>query len=126
MVFMDMWPPFFQSSIRHVPMASEKIVFDRFHMICHVGKAVDTVRKRGISGWTGSGAERHQVPLAVLEGKPSGLQRSRIEVLRALNLNVGLALGHEGGNSDSLEMHLPWRRPRRSRNAGSGEQLTAD
>jgi transposase len=29
-----------------VPEAEEKIVFDRYHLMTHIGKAVDTVRKR--------------------------------------------------------------------------------
>ena len=40
--------PFFQATLRHVPEASGKIVFDRFHIMGHVGKAVGTVRKREV------------------------------------------------------------------------------
>jgi len=45
-VAMDMWEPFFQSTLAHVPDAAEKIVFDRFHIMKHVNEAVDDVRKR--------------------------------------------------------------------------------
>jgi transposase len=44
-VAMDMWEPYLQATSAHVPDASEKIVFDRFHIMQHVGQAVDTVRK---------------------------------------------------------------------------------
>lgn len=34
------------ASIRkHVPEAEEKVVFDRYHLMIHMGKAVDEVRK---------------------------------------------------------------------------------
>jgi len=45
-VAMDMWEPYIQSTLVKVPNASEKIVFDRFHVMGHIGKAVDTVRKQ--------------------------------------------------------------------------------
>jgi transposase len=45
-VAMDMWEPFVQATKAKVPQASEKIVFDRFHIMGHVGKAVDQVRKQ--------------------------------------------------------------------------------
>ena len=44
-VAMDMWMPYIQSTGAHVPGAEDKIVFDRFHVIQHLGKAVDRVRK---------------------------------------------------------------------------------
>ena len=45
-VAMDMWEPFIASTNAYVPAASAKIVFDRFHIMMHMGKAVDDVRKR--------------------------------------------------------------------------------
>ena len=45
-VAMDMWQPYVRATLAQVPGASEKIVFDRFHIMGYVGKAVDTVRKR--------------------------------------------------------------------------------
>ena len=44
-VAMDMWEPYIQATRARVPEAAEKIVFDRFHIMSHIGKAVDTVRK---------------------------------------------------------------------------------
>ena len=44
-VAMDMWEPYLQATTLHVPDAANKIVFDRFHIMQHVGQAVDTVRK---------------------------------------------------------------------------------
>jgi transposase len=45
-IAMDMWEPYLQSVRAHVPAAASKIVFDRYHLMTHIGKAVDTVRKR--------------------------------------------------------------------------------
>ena len=45
-VAMDMWEPYIQATLARVPDAAGKIVFDRFHVMGHVGKAVDTVRKQ--------------------------------------------------------------------------------
>ena len=45
-VAMDMWEPYIQATLAKVPDAAAKIVFDRFHVMGHVGKAVDTVRKQ--------------------------------------------------------------------------------
>jgi len=45
-VAMDMWEPYVQATLQHVPLAAEKIVFDRFHIIGHMNKAVDKVRRQ--------------------------------------------------------------------------------
>jgi transposase len=45
-VAMDMWQPYVQSVKTYVADAENKIVFDRFHIMGHMGKAVDTVRKQ--------------------------------------------------------------------------------
>ena len=44
-VAMDMWEPFIQTTREVVPEADAKIVFDRFHIAMHLGKAVDQVRR---------------------------------------------------------------------------------
>jgi transposase len=45
-IAMDMWEPHVQSVLAHVPDGARKIVFDRYHIMTHMGKAVDDVRKR--------------------------------------------------------------------------------
>jgi len=45
-IVMDMWPAYIHSTLAQVPQANEKIVFDRFHIMMHVSRAVDTVRKQ--------------------------------------------------------------------------------
>ena len=56
-VAMDMWEPYIQATRAQVPAAAEKIVFDRFHIMGHVGKAVDTVRKQEHRALMASGDE---------------------------------------------------------------------
>jgi transposase len=45
-VAMDMWEPYVQATKAYVEKADDKIVFDRFHIMQHMGKAVDMVRKQ--------------------------------------------------------------------------------
>jgi transposase len=42
---MDMWEPFISSTYEHVPGAADKIVFDRYHIMQHMTRAVDLVRR---------------------------------------------------------------------------------
>jgi transposase len=44
-VSMDMWRPFIDSTLAHVPGAEHKIAFDKFHVAQHLGNAVDQVRR---------------------------------------------------------------------------------
>ena len=44
-VAMDMWEPYRNSTLHHVPDAAQKIVFDNFHVAKHMNKAVDEVRR---------------------------------------------------------------------------------
>jgi len=44
-IAVDMWDPYLASIRKHVPDADEKVVFDRYHLMTHMGKAVDEVRK---------------------------------------------------------------------------------
>src|SRR3989441_13307431 len=43
LVVMDMWKPFRLATARHAPQAS--ILFDKFHVVRHLGDALDQVRK---------------------------------------------------------------------------------
>jgi transposase len=44
-VAMDMWAPYIASTREHVPDADQRIVFDKFHIAQHLGRAVDEVRR---------------------------------------------------------------------------------
>jgi len=41
----DIWDPYLASIRENVPRSEEKVVFDRYHLMTHMVKAVDTVRK---------------------------------------------------------------------------------
>ena len=45
-VAMDMWEPYVKAAMERVPLAKEKIVFDRFHIMKHMNDAVNKVRKQ--------------------------------------------------------------------------------
>jgi transposase len=45
-IAMDMWQPYVNSALQNVPDAEQKIVFDKFHIMRYLTKAVDMVRKR--------------------------------------------------------------------------------
>lgn len=45
-IAMDMWEPYVQATNEALPLAQAKIVFDRFHIMQHMTKAVDIVRRR--------------------------------------------------------------------------------
>ena len=41
---MDMWPAFRNSTLQHAPQA--KILYDKFHILCHLSAAMDKVRRQ--------------------------------------------------------------------------------
>jgi transposase len=45
-IAMDMWDPYINSTLNHLPEAQRKIVFDKFHIAKHLSEAVDLVRRR--------------------------------------------------------------------------------
>jgi transposase len=91
---MDMWPPYIAAVRATVPQADEKIVFDRYHIASHMGKAVDKVRSRehrelremGDETLTGS----KYLWLWNLENVPED-DRARFRRLRAADLKTARA-----------------------------------
>ena len=59
---MDMWKPFRNSTSNpdHAPQAS--ILFDKFHVMRHLGEALDAVRKSEYARLRGQGPSLHQGP----------------------------------------------------------------
>ncbi|MFD2272304.1 transposase [Undibacterium arcticum] len=45
-ISLDMWPAYINACKAQVPQAETKMVFDRFHIMQHVGNGVDRVRKQ--------------------------------------------------------------------------------
>jgi transposase len=52
---MDMWKPFRKATLKHVPQAA--ILFDKFHVVSHLGDALDKVRKSEYARLTGKGRQ---------------------------------------------------------------------
>ena len=48
---MDMWKPFRNGTLKHAPDAG--ILFDKFHVVSHLGIALDEVRKSEYARLTG-------------------------------------------------------------------------
>jgi transposase len=93
-VAMDMWEPFEHAIYAHVPDAAEKIVFDRFHIMQHVGRAVDKVRKEEHRELHAQGDDRlaksKYLWLYAEENIPEK-SRPRFEELRRADLKTGRA-----------------------------------
>jgi transposase len=93
-VAMDMWDPYIKATRERVPEWENKIVFDRFHVMQQLGKAVDKVRKqehrallaRGDGSLTGS----KYLWLYSDENRPTR-HDERFYALKAMNLKTGRA-----------------------------------
>jgi transposase len=93
-VAMDMWDPFISSTLAHVPEGKGKIVFDRYHVMDHMLKAVDQVRKREHRSLLAEGDETLKGTkyfwLFSEENLPEKWEE-RFEKLRHLHLKTGRA-----------------------------------
>lgn len=57
-VSMDMWAPYIQATIKHLPHGARRIVFDRFHVAKQFNEAVDRVRRKEHKALAQEGDER--------------------------------------------------------------------
>lgn len=93
-IAMDMWEPYIQATRAQVPDADDKIVFDRFHVMGHISKAVDTVRKQEHRDLMASGDETLKgskyLWLYSRENVPER-RRDEFAALRRQELKVGRA-----------------------------------
>lgn len=93
-VAMDMWEPYVQAVLGNVPGGADKIVFDRYHIMGHMGKAVDEVRKRESRDLMESGDNRLKgtkyLWLYSRENLPERHQ-DRFSLLQALHLKTARA-----------------------------------
>ena len=92
---MDMWEPYISATRDGVPAGDEKIVFDRFHIMREMTKAVDTVRKQEHRGFLRAGEDSPLTGAKYLwlfsdEHRPDHHAES-FATLQALNLKVGRA-----------------------------------
>lgn len=93
-VAMDMWEPFANSVRAHLADAEDKIVFDRYHLMGYLTKAVDTVRKQENRALAAAGnkslAGSKYLWLYSHENLPARHQ-DRFNALRAADLKTGRA-----------------------------------
>lgn len=93
-VALDMWDPFIFSLRKNLPDAEKKMVFDRFHIMVNLGKAVDTVRKNENRELLSLGHDTlkgsRQVWLYAAENLPSH-HRDYFKAVMKLNLKTGRA-----------------------------------
>src|SRR5262249_34491031 len=88
------WEPFFAATKAHVPDALSTIVFDRYHVMTHMGEAVDTVRKAEHRNLRAAGDETLKgtkyLWLYAEENLPEDFAE-RFAALRSLHLKTGRA-----------------------------------
>jgi transposase len=95
-VAMDMWEPYVQSTLEHVPGAASKIVHDPFHLVKYMNEAVNDVRlaehrRMQVAGDDTLKSTR-QLWLYGFENVPTK-HATRFEEVRALNLQTARAWG---------------------------------
>ena len=110
----DMWEPYISSVQTHLPDGANKIVFDRFHIMNHMGSAVDTVRMQehrllrrdGVNLLAGS----KYLWLYSQENLPE-IHKQRFATLRAANLKTARAWAIKDGLRVLWDYHHPgWAR----------------
>jgi len=94
-VAMDMWDPYIRATREGLPEGASKPVFDRFHIMREMTKAVDTVRKQEHRAFLRDGDESPLTGTKYLwlfsdERRPEH-QAETFATLQALNLKVGRA-----------------------------------
>jgi transposase len=94
-VAMDMWAPYIRATQEGLPNGESKPVFDRFHIMREMTKAVDTVRKQEHREFLRDGDESPLTGTKYLwlfsdERRPSRHAKA-FATLQALNLKVGRA-----------------------------------
>jgi transposase len=93
-VAMDMWEAYIGATKAHVPEADGKIVFDKFHVVQYMTKAVDKVRKAENAELDGQGFDwlknTKWLWLANDENVPQW-RRAEFEELKKMDLKVGRA-----------------------------------
>jgi len=94
-VAMDMWEPYIGATRKGLPAGDTKIVFDRFHIMQDMTKAVDTVRKQEHRAFLRDGEDSpltgtKYVWLFSEERRPER-HAATFATLQALNLKVGRA-----------------------------------
>lgn len=97
-VAMDMWAAYITSTRKHLSSADEKIVFDKFHIMKHLGDAVDKVRRQEHRTLRASGDDRLAKTRYLWLTYPKRLEgeaRAKIEQLRHGSLKTARAFRYK-------------------------------
>jgi transposase len=89
---MDMWKPFRNSTQRHAPQAA--ILFDKFHILRHLGEALDKVRKAEYARLSGRNRRFIKGQKYALLSHPqnlTGTARKNLKLLLAANQRLNTA-----------------------------------
>ena len=89
---MDMWKPFRHSTVRHAPQAA--ILFDKFHVMRHLGEALDQVRKSEYARLDGTSRTFIKGQKYALLSHPQNLKgpaRKNLKLLLAANKRLNTA-----------------------------------
>lgn len=93
-ISLDMWPAYISACQSKVPDAGSKMVFDRFHIMQHVLKAVDTVRKQEHGSLKQDGNDSLTKSKYLWLTNPDNMTdraREQFAQLKACNLKTGRA-----------------------------------
>ena len=92
---MDMWEPYIQATRTELPAGDQCIVFDRFHIMREMTKAVDTVRKQEHRDFLHEGGDSPLTGTKYLwlfgEERLPARHAETFATLQALHLKVGRA-----------------------------------
>src|SRR6266852_5095790 len=97
-VAMDMWPGYIGSTRKYLTDADSKIVFDKFHILQHLGHAVDLVRRAEDRQLRAEGDERLIKTRYLWLTHPDRLEgeaRARIDALRGGTLRTARAFRYK-------------------------------
>ena len=89
---MDMWKAFGTSTRRHAPQAA--VLFDKFHVLRHLGKALDTIRKREygrVQGEPRTFIKGQKYTLLAHPQNLTGSARKNLKLLLAANKRLNTA-----------------------------------
>lgn len=93
-VSMDMWAGYINATLEHVPDAPTKICFDRFHVMQHLSRAIDDVRKEEHRELRSRGDDRLKRTKYLWLQNPRGMsesRRMRFESIRIRSLRTSRA-----------------------------------
>ncbi|MCA9299744.1 MAG: ISL3 family transposase [Phycisphaerales bacterium] len=93
-VSMDMWAGYINSTLEHIPDAERKICFDRFHVMQHLSRAIDEVRKREHRDLRSRGDDRLKRTKYLWLQNPRHMSKARLarfESIRSRSLRTSRA-----------------------------------